>query len=93
MEQTNQTIKATWGVALKISWWIWWRSFLSLFVFGFILGLFLGIARIDKDTIEIISTIFGGIMGFVISIFFIKKIIGKKFKDFSLVLVKTDKSE
>jgi len=97
MEQSNQTTEATWSIALKIWWWIMWRSFLSAlaggFIIGFIVGFVLAIAGIDSATIQIISALLGGIMGIIINVFFTKKIIGKKFKDFTLVLVKTEKSE
>lgn len=100
MEQTNQTMEATWGITLKIWWWITWRSILSAFAGGFVIGCIVGfilaIAGIDSATIQTVSALsalFGGILGIIINVFFTKKIIGKKFKDFTLVLLKTKKSE
>ncbi len=94
MEQTNQTIEATWGIALKIWWWIIWRSLLvaiiSGFVLGFIAGLILRLAGMNPALIQIIVLPLGIILGIGVNVFFFKKIIGKKFKDFTLVLLKTE---
>jgi pheromone shutdown protein TraB len=94
MEQTNQTIEATWGIATKIWWWIIWRSVLSAMGGGFVLGFIIGIidemAGLDSATIQLPAMLFGGIFGAIVNIFFTKKIIGKKFKDYSLVLLKTE---
>lgn len=96
MEQTNQTMEATWGIALKIWWWIMWRSLLAAliggFVIGFITGIVLGLVGVDiaNINIKIISGLLGGIFGIGVNVFFFKKIIGKKFKNFTLVLLKTE---
>ncbi|MCK4252367.1 hypothetical protein KAX97_13040 [candidate division WOR-3 bacterium] len=94
MEQLNQTIEATWGIAVKIWWWIAWRSFLVAmiggFLLGFIIGVVLGIAGVDLVNIQIISGLLGGVFGFMVTVFFFKKIIGKKFKNFTIVLLKTE---
>lgn len=94
MEQTNQTMEATWGIALKIWWWITWRSllvgFIGGFVIGFIVGFILGLAGINSATIQIIAGLLGGIFGVGVTVFFFKKVIGKKFKNFTLVLLKTE---
>ena len=91
MEETNKTMAATWDIAIKIWWWIMWRSILAGVVGGAILGIVLGfimtLAGINNDTALIL---FGGLLGTIINIFFTKRIIGKKFKNFSLVLIKTE---
>ena len=94
MEQSNQTIEATWGIAAKIWWWIIWRSLLSALVGGFILGLIIGIIGtmigLNNAAIQLPAMLLGGVFGVLVNIFFTKKIIGKKFKGFSLVLLKTE---
>ena len=94
MEQTDQTqyVKATWGIALKIWWWIIWRSLLTAmaggFIIGFVAGFVMAIAGINSDTIQTVAAVLGAIVGVVVNVFFIKKVIGKKFKDVTLVLLK-----
>jgi len=94
MEQESQTMEVTWGVAVKIWWWIMWHSLVSALAGGFILGFILGIIGavigMNSATIQLPATLLGGIFGVTVNIFFTKKVIGKKFKDFSLVLLKTE---
>lgn len=94
MEQTSQTIEVTWGIALKIWWWIIWRSLLSSVVGGFIIGIIIGIIGViigmDSATIQLPAMLLGAAFGVTVNVFFTKKIIGKKFKNFTLVLLKTE---
>ena len=98
MEQTNQAMEATWGIALKIWWWLIWRSLLTAlvggsiigFIIGFILGIISVITKINFiDTMRLPILAIGFIFGMIVNIFFIKRVIGKKFKNFSLMLIKT----
>jgi len=92
MELTNQGVELTWGIAIRIWWWITWRALLSAIFGGLILGFIIGIIGavigIDGAKIQLFAMLLGGVFGIAVKIFFIKKIIGKKFKDFSLVLTK-----
>jgi len=94
MEQTNQTMEVTWGIALQIWWWITWRfllvSLVSDFVLGFTVGFILVLIGLDFFMIQMILFPFSIMLGIGINVFFFKKIIGKKFKDFTFVLLKTE---
>lgn len=92
--QISQPLEPTWGIALKIWWWIMWRSFglalLGGFLMGFIFGLSAALMRIDAATVQLLSMPIGGLVGIVVNVYFIKKVIGKKFRGFQLMLVKTE---
>jgi len=71
-----------------------WRATLSAVLGGLILGLIvgvvLGIVGADAAAIQMVAFFSGAILGICVNVFFFKKIIGNKFKDFTLVLVKTE---
>lgn len=94
MEQVNQNIEVTWRIALKMWWWIIWRSLLvaiiGSIILGFFVGITLGLIGINSVTIQIIGGLLGGIFGIGVNVFFFKKIIGRKFENFTIVLVKND---
>ena len=94
MDQTSQTIEATWGIVLKLWWWVMWRSvlvgFVGGFIVGFVGGFILGFIGLDSDLARLIIGLLSFIFGFVIYLFFFRKIFGKKFKDFTVVLLKTN---
>lgn len=94
MEQTDQNIEPTWGMALKIWWWIGWRSLLTAIlgaiILGFIVGIVLGLAGMNSAAIQIIGGLLGGVLGIGVNVYFTKKIIGKKFKNFSVVLLRDE---
>lgn len=99
MEQPNQiplqTVKATWGIAFKVWWWFTWRavlvSFFSGFILGFVMGFIGALAGINSNEIVPVAAISGGALGIAINVFFIKKVLGKKFKSFKIVLLASDK--
>jgi len=82
----NQINQATWGIALKIWWWIMWRSLLC----GLILGILLGILQAVIELSFLLFVLLSFVFGTAVNVFFTKKIIGKKFKEFSLVLIKSE---
>ena len=95
--QVSQALEPTWGIALKIWWWITWRSLLSSLVGGFLVGLvfgfFVALVKMDTATTQLFSMPIGGLVGITINVYFIKKVIGKKFRGFRLMLVKTEDSK
>jgi len=97
MEQTIHSTEATWGDGARIWWWIMWRSILGAiaggFVIGFVIGLVASLMGVDIESIQIIVTPLGALVGAIINIFFTKKVIGKQFKDFKLVLIRNNSTE
>ena len=91
MEQSNQKIEATWSIALKIFWsWLWPTVLLGIpvgIISGFICGFVFSIAGLDKTLGLNITFLLNFILGFIISLFYLKKIICKKFNNFSLILI------
>jgi len=96
MEQANQNQpnQASWGIAFRIWWWITWRALLAAiaggFIAGFIIGLAAALTGLGADAATIISALAGFPIGIVLNVLFVRKIIGKKFKDFTLVLLKSE---
>lgn len=99
MEQVSQntnTTKATWGIALRVWWWVMWRSVLvglvGGFIIGFIIGFVLGFIGVNTDSnlTQIISGLISFFFGFGVYLFFFKKIFGREFKGFTVVLLKTE---
>jgi hypothetical protein len=85
----------SWSTAAKIWWRIFRRSILSSFILWFLIGFLIGIAvtllDIEQD-ITLLSSIVWGICWMLINIFFVKKVINKKFDWYVLQLVKIDQS-
>lgn len=90
MEQNNQSL-VSWNIAIKVWWWIAWRSILTSFVGGLIIGFVIGfvfsLVGINNTVSQNIATLLGSIFGITANIFFVKKVIGKKFKNFTLTLI------
>ena len=86
-----QEVEITWGRAFKVWWSLFWRGVLfgglAGFVAGFIIG-FVGIlAGIEREVIDLLSTIAGFLVSIPIGIWVVKWVLGKKFSDFRFALV------
>jgi hypothetical protein len=94
MAHKKQTVDVTWSIACKIWWWIFWRAFLSAVAGGFILGFILGLIGIlvglGGESIQLFAMFFGGVLGIILNIYFIKKVIGKEFNNSTLVLLNNE---
>ncbi len=86
-------LKDTWGRAFAVWWTFTWRMVLSL-LFGALL-IFLAIKfapaylHIKRALVIKISYVFGVLYLFFISVFFIKGLLNRRFKGFSIVVIKT----
>ncbi len=83
-------LEVTWGDALLIWWSYIWRCVVFSMILGFILGAIGGfivgiLGRSD------LSASVGGILGYLgslpISIYMLRKILNKRFKNFSIALI------
>jgi uncharacterized protein YacL len=98
-------LEITWKRAIRVYWawlWRWVVTFVvafaimtaSGFVIGFIVGFTMSKFGYQTETIQSISTILGVIIGLVAAliapIFPLKKILGKDFGEFRLVLLAKD---
>jgi hypothetical protein len=86
-------LKDTWGRAFTVWWSFTWRMAISLF-FGALL-IFLAIKfapayfHIKKALVIKISYVFGALYVFFFSVLFIKGMLNRRFKGFSVVIIKT----
>ena len=78
-----ELVEVTWHRALAIFWFLFWRAFTIAFVVGFVIGFVYAIA-----TKEHLPTYMNYVVGLPISLWVTKTIFSKKFKGFSVVLVK-----
>lgn len=92
MKSTEKISEATWGIALRMWWWYTWRSVLvalsGSFILGFMIGVIFSVIGINEQIISILAGSVGFIFGSFIGVLFFKHMLGKKFKGFTLVLLK-----
>ena len=91
-----EKVEVTWGATLKVWWSFVWRctvfSVILGLIVGFIVGFVLGI--IGKPELGgTVAVIFGFLAYIFVSIWVLKRILGKKYKDFSIALIKRVESE
>lgn len=85
-----EKVEVTWKATLVVWWSYVWRVMVFSSILGFILGFVGGfiVAMIGRPDL---SGITGGILGYIgsipISIWVLKKILNKKYKNFSVALV------
>lgn len=97
----NKKSGVTWAIAVKIWWWITWRTIVFSFLWGAFVGFVFGMIGIilamfihDQNVIGSIKLL--GIMllaipsPYIIQIYLFKKVLSNKFKDFSFLLVKPE---
>lgn len=87
-------LEITWKRCFRIWWSYVWRNLIAVVVsmiaggmLGFVLGLILGIAGFSVETIKIVVTPIGFVLGLLISVVPMKMILGKDFGEFRLVLI------
>jgi uncharacterized membrane protein YeaQ/YmgE (transglycosylase-associated protein family) len=87
-----ERIEVTWLLALKVWWSYTWRSVILGLIGSFIPTFFIGfigaVVGVPKEPISVICGIIGGVIGLIISIYVMKKILSKKYKAFSVALIK-----
>ena len=87
-----EKVEVTYGNASRVWWSFFWRVTLFGAMFGFVLG-FIGVFTIgpfvEPETgRKIIAPILGYLGAILVSIWVFKKILSKKFKTFSVALIK-----
>lgn len=87
-------LEITWKRCFRVWWSYVWRNLIAIVIsviaggiLGFGLGLILGIAGFSVETIQIVVTPIGFILGLLISVVPMKMILGKDFGEFRLVLL------
>jgi hypothetical protein len=86
-------LKDTWGMALKVWWSFTWRVLISLAFGAAAAGFFIKFGpkyfHLKQSEAVLMASIAGGIYLFLITLAFIKGILNKRFKGFSVVIIKT----
>jgi hypothetical protein len=87
-------LEVTWKMATKVWWAFFWRNIIAVIcamiiggIASGIIGVILAILGFSEETVLLIVTPLGFILGIVISIVPIKLILGKNFGDFRLVSI------
>lgn len=87
-------LEVTWKRAIKVWWAYLWRNILAVIaaiiigaLVGGILGFILALLGASKETVQVIVTPIGFVIGIGISIVPLKMILGKNFGEFRLVLI------
>jgi hypothetical protein len=86
-------IKDTWRIALRVWWSITWRVLISMAFGAAAGGFFIKFGpkyfHLKQNAAILYASIAGGIYFVFITILFIKGILNKRFKGFSIVIIKT----
>lgn len=85
-----QIVEVSWSMAAKVWWSIFWRSVLVAMAVGFaigaVLGIIGGILNLGQAFL-VLSSLLSMIAGFAVAIWAVKKVLYKRFGDFSVVCV------
>lgn len=84
-------IEVTWSMAFRV----WWSFFWRAMVFGLLAGMGIGIVigflgaviGADKAAVSSLSGLLGLVVGFVITFWAVKKVLYKRFSEFSVVCI------
>ncbi len=84
-------VQVTWGRAVKVWWSLLWRGMLFGFLTGgaagFILGFFMGLARVDPAIIKNVCTVAGYIISIPVGIVVTKLVLKNRYSDFRIALI------
>lgn len=87
-----EKIEVTWQLALKIWWSFAWRSTLLSFIVGMVaafpVGVIAGMVDAPKEVSAVLSGFIGLAVGLWMQIYVMKKILNKKYKTFSIALIR-----
>ena len=90
-----EKVEVTWGTALRVWWSYAWRCVVFSAILGFVLGGIGGFVVGIMGKPELGGSV-GGTIGYIgsipVSIWVMKKILDKKYKEFSVALVREDDS-
>jgi len=86
-------LKDTWGMALRVWWSITWRLLISSAFGAAAAGFFIKLGpqyfHMKQHAAVLIASAAGGIYFVFMTLLFIKGILNKRFKGFSIVILKT----
>lgn len=86
-----QIIEVTWGMAIKVWWSIVWRSVLIGFLAGLVVGVVMHligtVMGMDPELVQSIITLLSPILGLVIGVWAVKKVLYKRYANFSVVCI------
>ena len=86
-----EIVEVTWMRAFKVWWSLLWRGLLFCFLggglVGFTLGFFLGLAKVEPETIKSACTISGYIVSIPIGIVVTRLVLNNRYSDFKIVLI------
>lgn len=92
--KTAEFVEVTWARASRVWWSLFWRTVLFTFLGGFIvssvLGFLLAQAGVDPETTFLVCQTCAFIVGIPIGILITGVVLGKRFPDFRIVLVKEE---
>ena len=92
-EKPLAVLKNKFWLAFRIWWWVAWRSFLTTLLGGGILGsiIFIALKKTELPGKIIYAAIAGAVLllSIIITVVFIKQVLNKRLKGFSIVVVKT----
>ncbi len=90
----EQYLEMTWARVLTIWWAYLWRAVLAGFIVGLVIGFIIGVMAGVMGTYQTnpagvgsIISIFGALAGAVTSVYMLKRVLAKQFKDFRIVLI------
>lgn len=87
-----EKIEVTWTLALKIWWSYVWRSSLLIVIVAMIasfpVSMIMILSDVPKEISSLVSGILGMIAGLPAQIYVMKKILNKKYKTFSIALIR-----
>jgi len=93
MADAATPIEPTWEIAAKVWWAFIWRSALFSILIGIGLGMIVGffgvIVGLPPGFMVSLSSLLGIVLGVSVSVWAMKMVLNKKFKQFQIVLIQT----
>lgn len=80
--------KATWGIALRVWWSMFWRAVLIYFIMGFLIGVFGSVAGWDNAKISLYTNLLVLVSSIPLGIYLLKIVLGKKYKTFRVAIIR-----
>ncbi|WP_139172630.1 hypothetical protein [Onishia taeanensis] len=91
-----EKVEVTWRRALIVWWSYVWRllvfSMLVIVVIGFLCGFIFKALEADPEVAGVTAGVLGYMAAIFLSVFILKKVLNKKYKTFSVVIVPEKKS-
>jgi hypothetical protein len=86
-----QELEATWGRVISVWWLLAWRGLLGAVLIGAVVGFIIGfigaLAHVSQETITLLSSIAGALVGLAWAIMVVRMALRKRYGEFRLALV------